>query len=278
MFGAFLQQHVLVLLGYGAMVASFAALERWRPVDRQTAPSLFFNLALFSLIYLGLSGYYFGMTELRHYVVAMRHDRFGLPDLLDLRIDPIELAVRFLLFVLVADFIKYWMHRALHRVPFLWRFHRAHHSDRNLNTSTNLREQWLGTIYGDAVFMFAAVPLLGSLSASLPLTVAYAAYGFFAHSNLRLPLGRLTPLFVGPQYHRIHHSILPRHAHRNFASFFPLFDILFGTYFAPGRDEFPPTGLVGERHDSLWRIQMLPFQAATPPAWPDSDMPRREAA
>lgn len=266
MFGAFLRQHVVHLALYGAAILAFALIERLRPVERQRPGAFLFNFLLFTTIYLALSGYYFGMAVLYRHIAHFRVFHLGLPDFFGRDAGAIDLTMRFFLFVLVADFIKYWMHRAMHAVPLFWRFHRAHHSDRHLNASTNLREQWAGAIYGDAVFAFIAVPLFGALATPIPLTAAYLAYGFFAHSNLRLPLGRLTPVLVGPHYHRIHHSRLPEHANVNYSSFFPLFDILFGTYYAPASDEFPPTGLAAETHDSLWRIQLLPFQPAAPPA------------
>jgi sterol desaturase/sphingolipid hydroxylase (fatty acid hydroxylase superfamily) len=64
----------------------------------------------------------------------------------------------------------------------------------------------------------------------------------FTHANVKLRLGVLTPLIVGPQVHRIHHSRLPEHQDKNFAQYFPVIDKMFGTYHAPGPDEFPPTG------------------------------------
>jgi|SRR6185312_328420 len=265
MFGEFLREHVVHLALYGAAILAFAIIERCRPVEKQSPRTFLFNFALFSTLYFALSGYYFGMAILHRHIEHFRIFQLGLPNFFGRDVGPAELAMHFILFVLIADFIKYWMHRAMHAAPLLWRFHRAHHSDRHFNASTNLREQWAGTIYGDAVFALIAAPLFGAMTTPIPLTAAYLAYGFFAHSNLRLPLGRLTPVLVGPHYHRIHHSRLPQHANVNFSSFFPLFDILFGTYYAPARDEFPPTGLADEQHDNLWRIQLLPFQPSSPP-------------
>ena len=67
------------------------------------------------------------------------------------------------------------------------------------------------------------------------------------HSNFRLQYGKASVLFISPQTHRIHHSRLPQHLDKNFCAHWPIWDILFGTYFAPARDEFPPTGVDGER-------------------------------
>jgi sterol desaturase/sphingolipid hydroxylase (fatty acid hydroxylase superfamily) len=265
MFGEFLRDHIVNLAFYGGVVALFAVVERLRPVEKQSVRALAFNVSLFSLLYLALSYYYYEMAGLHRYVADFRQVRFGFSNFVGRDLSAIGFVGRFMLFILAADFIKYWMHRAMHRVPLFWRFHRAHHSDRHFNASTNLREQWAGAIYGDAVFAIISAPLFGVLSLPVPLTAAYITYGFFAHANLRLSLGWLTPVIVGPHYHRIHHSRLPEHAYVNYASFFPLFDILFGTYYAPATNEFPPTGLVGEQHNSLWGIQLLPFRPASPP-------------
>lgn len=265
MFGVFLRQHTINLLCYIGLVGAFALVERLRPVEKQSPRAFLFNLSLFALLYLGLSYYYFEMARLDHYFAEVRRVRFGVANFVGRDLSLVGLFARFILFVLAADLIKYWMHRAMHRVPLFWRFHRAHHSDRHFNASTNLREQWAGVIYGDLVFVVISAPLFGVLSLPIPLTAAYLAYGFFTHSNLRLKLGPLTPVIVGPHYHRIHHSRLPQHVGVNFASFFPLFDMLFGTYHAPASDEFPPTGLAGEQHRSLWGMQLLPFQPTEPP-------------
>lgn len=63
MFGEFLSAHALNLACYGAFVAIFAGVERLRPVERQSPRAFLFNLSLFSLLYLGLSGYYYEMSN-----------------------------------------------------------------------------------------------------------------------------------------------------------------------------------------------------------------------
>jgi hypothetical protein len=75
---------------------------------------------------------------------------------------------------------------------------------------------------------------------------------------MRIQFGRASVLLVSTQTHRIHHSILPQHRDKNFANWFPIWDILFGTYYHPARDEFPPTGVEEEREiTSLWESQVL---------------------
>ena len=88
------------------------------------------------------------------------------------------------------------------------------------------------------------------------------AWGYIIHMNFRLDLGRLSLMLVGPQAHRIHHSILERHRDKNFAAFFPVWDILFGTFYRPKAGEYPPTGVYGVPSDaSMKDILFGPFVA-----------------
>ncbi len=68
-------------------------------------------------------------------------------------------------------------------------------------------------------------------------------------------------MIVGPQWHRLHHSIEPQHADRNFAAFFPIFDIVFGTYSKPQSGEYPATGLhLGETLNRPLLATLSPFR------------------
>ena len=91
---------------------------------------------------------------------------------------------------------------------------------------------------------------LGSFSPHwIAAFVMFRLWGSFIHANLRLHLGVLTPVIAGPQWHRIHHSCLPEHQNKNFATLFPFIDLIFGTYYKPAPDEYPETGLLPEdRH------------------------------
>jgi sterol desaturase/sphingolipid hydroxylase (fatty acid hydroxylase superfamily) len=87
-------------------------------------------------------------------------------------------------------------------------------------------------------------------------------WSVFFHANLRLPFGPLTSVIGGPQYHRIHHSRLTKHQDRNFAAFFPIWDVLFSTYYRPRAGEWPATGLhSGEKITSFTEAFVGPFRA-----------------
>lgn len=159
--------------------------------------------------------------------------------------------------------------RFQHMSSVLWQQHKVHHMDEQLNAITTGRQNWLEEFFRIPII---ALPLtilfkfdktdpfsLGLVGAAVGL--ALGSWGYFIHANLKLHLGFLSRWFAGPQVHRVHHSRLPQHRDRNFAAFFPLWDVLFGTYFAPARDEFPPTGVDGEKEfRSLGEATILPFR------------------
>lgn len=163
--------------------------------------------------------------------------------------------------LLVIDFFYYWWHRLQHTVPWLWEQHKVHHSDTALNVSTSARHHWTEFLFQG---LFITVPV--SVFFALPsvtvwaVTLGIAGWSWFIHMNIRLHLGPLGRVISGPQLHRIHHSCLPEHTDRNFAAYTPIWDILFGTYFAPRPNEYPPTGLHGGERIRTVRLALIyPF-------------------
>ena len=160
-----------------------------------------------------------------------------------------------LLYAFIGDLIFYWYHRTQHSVPALWTIHELHHSDDELNATSSLRRYLLERplqfvlISLPTAILFSQVPILHWLRLTAEeggqLFLVTLVWLFFAHANLRLALGRWSWIATGPQLHRIHHSVQPEHQGKNFAQFFPIIDVMFGTYRAPKRDEFPRTGTIG---------------------------------
>lgn len=156
---------------------------------------------------------------------------------------------------LLYDLFFYLMHRWMHRSSFLWQHHKMHHMDAAFDAMTQGRQNWLEGVF-IAVMTVLPMSILFELSHIDPIALGLG-YGsvVFAmsflrmmnHSSLRMQYGWASTVFTGPQVHRIHHSVLPQHFNKNFAANFPIWDILFGTYWHPRRDEFPPTGVAGEK-------------------------------
>jgi sterol desaturase/sphingolipid hydroxylase (fatty acid hydroxylase superfamily) len=142
------------------------------------------------------------------------------------------------------DFFQYWFHRWQHESPALWPSHRVHHSDSAITTTTALRRSIVELFL---IFVFVLLPTVivagvDEIAAPIAFAIFYG-WGFFNHANVRLSLGPLTPVFSGPQWHRLHHGIEPEYRDQNYAAYFPIIDIVFGTYRAPGKDEYPATGV-----------------------------------
>ena len=167
-----------------------------------------------------------------------------------------------LLSLLIFDFFYYWYHRSEHKYPWLWAIHKLHHLDPGINVSTNLRHHWLEDV-GRIPIITIPMAILFDLSPRVggAIGFAFSAWTYFIHANLKVSLGRLSWLVDGPQLHRIHHSKLAQHYDRNFAAFFPIWDVIFGTYYHPGRGEFPPTGVIDEPQvTTLREAAWLPFR------------------
>ena len=165
----------------------------------------------------------------------------------------------------LSDLLFYWYHRAQHRIDFLWPIHELHHTDTALNATTSLRTFWLEAPLQGLIVALPATFIVGlDHRAAFILPALFTGWLYFTHANWRLSLGFLTPFVCGPQLHRIHHSNCVEHQNKNFAQYFPFIDMIFGTYYAPRRGEFPTTGIPSRTAPaSLSEITVGPFLAWT---------------
>jgi sterol desaturase/sphingolipid hydroxylase (fatty acid hydroxylase superfamily) len=134
-----------------------------------------------------------------------------------------------LLIFILFDFWMYLWHRANHTVPFLWRFHRMHHSDPEMDASTALRFH-TGEVVLSALTRLAVLPLLGMTLAQLVLyEMVFLPVILFHHSNVSLPRWvdhGLLAIVVTPAMHRVHHSRWRPETDSNYGSVFPYWDFL----------------------------------------------------
>jgi sterol desaturase/sphingolipid hydroxylase (fatty acid hydroxylase superfamily) len=151
--------------------------------------------------------------------------------LLNLLAAPHWLAVP--LAVLVLDLAIYAQHVLFHAVPPLWRLHRMHHADLEIDVTTGLRFHPVEILLS-MLIKFAVVLALGAPAlAVLAFEVLLNATSMFNHGNVRLPLALdrvLRLAVVTPDMHRVHHSILRRETDSNFGFNLPWWDRIFGTY------------------------------------------------
>jgi sterol desaturase/sphingolipid hydroxylase (fatty acid hydroxylase superfamily) len=248
-----------------SITAVFLALERFGPVEEgQPRNRLTFNLR-WILVYGAMTSLIMDLGFDR--ILPPVRDALGGPWIRLGRPDTLfGYLANWLVFLLAFDFLYYWLHRWQHRSSLLWRQHLLHHTERSLNVSTTQRHHWLEAPLRLFVIGIPLATMIAVNRSGAPLLgFALGAWGFFIHANMRLSLGPLSGWLAGPQVHRIHHSIEPAHQDRNFAAYFPLWDRLFGTYWAPASGEYPEVGVadvpcVARVRDAFW----FPFRRARP--------------
>lgn len=147
----------------------------------------------------------------------------------------------FFLNLLITEFFQYWIHRAFHHFPLLWRFHALHHS-LEVNVLNNIGHP----VESVLAILFVGIPtalLIGVSHEQLFLVVAFTSIqGHINHTLLPIHLGPLSgTLLCDNRFHVIHHSLDPAHFNKNFANI-PIWDMVFGTY-VPSSPRLIPTGL-----------------------------------
>ncbi|MFL5728217.1 MAG: sterol desaturase family protein [Cytophagaceae bacterium] len=136
--------------------------------------------------------------------------------------------------LLLSDFLIYWGHRLQHKVEFLWRFHKVHHTAEHMDWLAAHREHPLDSIYTIGLINLPAFILGFPLEMIAGLIAFRGIWAIYIHSNVRLPIGPLRILIGAPELHHWHHD-LDRDA-GNYANISPLMDIIFGTYTCPPRE------------------------------------------
>jgi len=173
---------------------------------------------------------------------------------------PLPLALQAVIYVVLNDFIYYWIHRAVHHFPLLWAFHAVHHSQEKLTFATGMRFHPVELVARD-VALFVPLVLLGFHPLSwLPLALLIMAQNELQHARLPWTFGPLYKVFVSPHFHGFHHGADPRYHHRNYGQTLAVWDHLFGT--AVPRTEPAPRayGIEGIRVDSFAQTLTLPFR------------------
>ncbi len=145
----------------------------------------------------------------------------------------IPFALSVILSFIVLDFAIWFSHLASHKIPLLWKVHRMHHSDVDIDVSTAIRfhpiEIILSMIWKMIIVVILGAPVVSVLIFEIVLNGA----AMFNHSNLKLPLGidRILRLFiVTPDMHRVHHSIVHNETDSNYGFNLAIWDRLFNTY------------------------------------------------
>ncbi len=174
--------------------------------------------------------------------------------------------------LVVAETGYYWGHRAMHRIPALWRFHSVHHSAGHIDFLVNSRAHPVDMVFGR---LCGTIPLyvvglagpVGAAAGTMPMliTLIGTTWGFFIHANVRWRLGPLEWLITSPAFHHWHHT-LAAPTDRNFASTLPWLDWIFGTHHLPKRQWPASYGIKETMPDTLSGQLVQPLLEPAP--WP----------
>lgn len=137
--------------------------------------------------------------------------------------------------VVVFDFVVYVQHVLFHYLPVLWRLHQVHHTDIDFDTTTGVRFHPIEILLSMGIKMTTVLVLGPCALAVILFEIILNGTSLFNHGNVRIPFsvdGLIRTVFVTPDMHRVHHSVLPQETNSNFGFNFSWWDKLCGTYIA----------------------------------------------
>lgn len=182
------------------------------------------GIAVFNVI---LVRFFLPIT-LAGFAVIVSDNHWGIFSMIDL-----PFLVKVILSLILLDLVIYGQHVAFHHIPVLWRLHRVHHADTEIDVTTALRFHPI-EIMISMVIKFAAVAAIGApAEAVLLFEIILNACAMFNHGNIRLPSSVdniLRCVLVTPDMHRVHHSAIMRETNSNYGFNISLWDRLFRTY------------------------------------------------
>ncbi len=161
--------------------------------------------------------------------LAQQHN-IGLFNLISL---PLSLSV--ILCVVLLDGTIYFQHRLFHTTPWLWRLHRMHHADQDIDVTTGARFHPIEILLSMLIKMTAVITLGVPPVAVVVFEVVLNASAMFNHSNAKLNLSIdniLRRIVVTPDMHRVHHSVIVKETNSNYGFFLSIWDRMFGSYCA----------------------------------------------
>lgn len=253
------------LVGLSLFVWALEIIVPWRknqPIIRKDfyldVFYMFFNFFLFSLI---------GYNAVSNVGVALFSDflaLFGITHVVALNVASWPLWGKFLLMFLLRDFIQWNVHRLLHRVPWMWEFHKVHHSVEEMGFAAHLRYHWMETVIY-RFFEFLPLTMIGfGLTDFFWLHIFTVTIGHFNHANVYLPVGPLKYLINTPQMHLWHHVEQLPESHPNGINYgisLSLWDYLFGTAVFPKPEKNLKLGFenLSEFPKTLWDQLRYPW-------------------
>ena len=243
------------------MLLVIGPLQRWRPAEAVTDRAAVRVDVLYTLIHrLGLFrlGLFFTLDplfdEVLGWVRVHGYGAFHLDQVCPGVTD--QAVIAFVIYLLVFDFVDYWVHRGQHQFNAWWNLHALHHSQRQMTMWSDNRNHLLDDVLRSVIVVVVA-QLIGVAPGQFVALVAFTQLSeSFQHANIRLWFGPVGErLWVSPRFHRLHHSIGIGHETSgkgtlggyNFGVLLPWWDMLFGT--ANFEQRYDPTGVRDQVED-----------------------------
>ncbi len=214
---------------------------------------MYFNFFIFYIIL--LAGLQNIVNELIDNVLLF----FDIKNTVAINIQNLNPIWQFLIMFVVQDFTHWNIHRLLHKVPFLWQFHKVHHSVKEMGFAAHLRFHWMESIIYKSITFIPLVFIGFGVDDFFYLHIFTIVWGHYNHTNSNIPLGPLKFIFNSPQMHLWHHAKeLPEsHPHgMNFGLTLSIWDYIFKTNYQPhdrgdielgfDHDESYPKGFIGQ--------------------------------
>ena len=244
--------YVYWLLAISAVFLLFERLFPWREGQRTLRPGWLRDLG-----FLVLNGHFFSLLT-AGIVGAVAVAATRILHVLGVQLEgsPVKqwsFVAQFLAFLVLADFLQWCIHNLLHRVPWLWTFHKVHHSIATMDWIGNWRFHWMEILVYKSLQWLPLALLGASPQAVFAVAVVTTIWGDLNHANLDVGLGPLGYLLNSPRMHLWHHDQSSEGgAAKNFGIVFSVWDFVFGTAFwprqrspkrlgYPGMDEMPAT-------------------------------------
>lgn len=203
---------------------------------------MFFNFFIFSI---AISGFY--------KILQLGFGDLGITDKSLALIDPSgwPVPLQLLVFFIILDFVQWVTHILLHKFPFLWKFHKVHHSVKEMGFAAHLRYHWMENVFYKPLKTFG-VMILGGFEPEQAYIVHFLAIaiGHINHSNIKITWGPLKYLINNPVMHLYHHSYtLPEGRYGvNFGISLSLWDYIFKTNYIPEDSGTIPLGFPGDEN------------------------------
>lgn len=198
---------------------------------------MFFNFFIFSLI-----GYH-AISNVFSAAFTDLLASFGIRNLAAIQIQSFPVWAQWLTLFLVRDLIHWNVHRLLHRLTFLWEFHKVHHSVEQMGFAAHLRYHWMETIVYRTI-EYIPLGMIGFGIQDFYIVHIFAlSVGHFNHSNISVPLGPFKDILNNPQMHIWHHAKdIPVRYGVNFGITLSLWDYIFRTAWIPKDGRHEPLG------------------------------------